>query len=427
MPSPRPAAPSYAAVLRTPSACRTFGAALLGRLSYGMVPLSLILAAKDVTGSYASAGGVMAAFGATAVLLSPARAALIDRHGPRRALPPMAAVYAALLVVLALATSGRGLPALPLALLAGAAGSCAPPLGPVMRSLWSVLVPERDLLRRAYSLDGVAEELLLVTGPLLVGLLVRFSPPSAGLAVSAVLVLTGALALATAPAVREQYGRKNHGRKAGEEEPGPALGGAGLARAVTAAAGVGMSLGALDLLVIAFADAHHAPGTVPWALAALSAGSAVGGLVHGAVPWRLGSAARLPLLAAALGLVLAVAGLSPGPYALIGWTAAAGLFVAPAITTAYLLADESAPPHARTRAGAWVNTALNAGTSAATAAVGHAVGHLPLPLCFALAAAPPVLSAGAALFIPRGRDGNFPPEFSVVQGAVPSGVETELR
>lgn len=97
-------APSYSAVLRTRHAARTFGAALLGRLSYGMVPLSLMLAVKGATGSYPVAGAVMALFGLTSVLLSPIRAALIDRYGPRRALPPMAAAYTLLLAVLAYAT-----------------------------------------------------------------------------------------------------------------------------------------------------------------------------------------------------------------------------------------------------------------------------------------------------------------------------------
>ncbi|MFB6633023.1 MFS transporter, partial [Streptomyces sp. NPDC056362] len=79
-------APTYAAVLRAPYARRTFAAGLLGRLSNGTAPLSLILSVKDGTGSYAVAGSVMAAYGLTAVLLSPARAALVDRFGPRRAL-----------------------------------------------------------------------------------------------------------------------------------------------------------------------------------------------------------------------------------------------------------------------------------------------------------------------------------------------------
>ena len=157
--------PSYATVLRTRHACRTFGAALLGRLSYGMVPLALVLAVKDATGSYSVAGAVMALFGATSVFLSPVRAALIDRYGPRRALPPMGAAYALLLSALAYATWQPGASGLRLGALAVTAGACTPPLGPVMRTVWSSLVPDRELLQRAYSLDGVAEELLYVTGP----------------------------------------------------------------------------------------------------------------------------------------------------------------------------------------------------------------------------------------------------------------------
>jgi MFS family permease len=136
---------------------------------------------------------------------------------------------------------------------------------------------------------------------------------------------------------------------------------------------------------------------VAWVLAALSGGSAIGGLVYGAVPWRLSGRLRLAFLAVALGLTLAATGLSPHPYVLIAWAALGGLFVAPAITTAYLIADECANPAARTKAGAWVNTAFNAGSAGATAAAGLLVGRLPLPVCFALAATPAILSVATAL------------------------------
>ncbi|GAA2482926.1 MFS transporter [Streptomyces thermolineatus] len=396
-------------MLRTRYACRTFGAALLGRLSYGMVSLSLVLAIKEATDSYAVAGTVMALFGLASVFLSPARAGLVDRYGPRRALPPMAAAYALLLIGLTFAASWPGNSGILLGALAVPAGACTPPLGPVMRALWSDLLPDRRLLQRAYSLDAVAEELLFVTGPLLVGLLVQVAAPSAGLAVSAALVLTGSLALVSSPAVRGKAGRKKASVRLAPSEglvsgvrPAPLYrrplqGDPGLCQVITVSATVGMCLGAFDLLVIAFADERESPGTAAWALAALSGGSAIGGLVHGAVPWRASNRLRLAFLAAALGLTLAVAGLSPSPYVLIAWAALGGLFVAPAVTTAYLIADECAGPATRIRAGAWVNTAFNAGSAGATAATGLFLGRFPMPVCFALAAAPVVLSAAAAL------------------------------
>ncbi|MFJ2780950.1 MULTISPECIES: MFS transporter [unclassified Kitasatospora] len=381
--------PSYAAVLRTPHARRTFGAALLGRLSYGMVPLAMMLAVRDSGGSYAVAGTVLALFGLTSVFLSPTRAALVDRYGPRRALPPMAALYAGLLALVACATWRPGAPPVLTGALVVAAGACTPPLGPVMRTLWRRLLPDRALLQRAYSLDTVAEELLFVSGPLLVGLLLTVAGPAAAVAAGAGLVLAGTLALVSTPVAREVDGT---GPAVSGERPG---GGGALRRAVLASAATGLALGALDLMVVAFAEARGQAGAVAWILAALSAGSAVGGLAYGAVTWSAPNRARLPLLAAGLGLALAGAGLAPNLPALAAAVALAGLFVSPAVTTAYLLADEAAAPQARTRAGAWVNTAFNAGSAGGTATVGLLVGRLPLPLCFALAAAPALLSAAA--------------------------------
>ncbi|MGW4852186.1 MFS transporter, partial [Streptomyces sp. NPDC004288] len=297
---------------------------------------------------------------------------------------------------LAVAAARPAAPAAALTVLAAAAGALPPPLGPVTRAMLSATLTDRDLLRRAYSLDTVAEELLFVAGPLLVGLLVRFASAPAGLVLSAGLVLTGTLALVASPAVRHGAGERGsaaEGRAAGDRRAS----GPGLSRAVAVAAAVGMCLGAVELLVIAFADAHHRPGAVPWAMAALSAGSAVGGLVHGAVPWRVPTAVRLSVLSLCLGTVLASAGLSPHPYAMVGWVALGGLFLAPAITSAYLLADESAGEGGRTRAGAWVGTGFKAGTTVATAGAGLLVGRLPMALCFAVAALPAVLMAVVTL------------------------------
>ncbi|AUH44972.1 MFS transporter [Streptomyces sp. CMB-StM0423] len=379
-------------MLRIPHASRTFGAALLGRLSYGMVSLSLLLSVKDATGSYAAAGAALACFGATSVTLSPVRAGFIDRHGPRRALPPMAAAYAVLLAVLAAVTADGGTGAAGLTALAAGAGALTPPLGPVMRVLWSDLVPP-GLLPRAYSLDSVAEELLLVTGPLLVGAIVTVAPAPVGLAASAALILCGTLALVTSPVAGARKGSLATARKTPGRTSGVLRGNLPMQQAVIGVAGVGVCLGALQLLVVAFADEHDAAGLVPWILAAMSAGSAVGGLVYGAVAWRAPGTRRLPVLAGALGLLLAATGLAPHPYVLLGCAALVGVFVAPGITTAYLIADESADPGARTKAGAWVNTALNAGSSTATAATGLLIDNAPLPLCFALAGLPAVLAA----------------------------------
>ncbi len=124
--TPTSACPSYAAVLHVPYARRTFAAALVGRLSYGTVSPAVLLAVVRATGSYAAAGTIMAAFGTATVLLMPLRAALVDRHGPRRALPPMALLYGGLLCVLAAVTWSPGTPEVVLGAVAALTGMCAP-------------------------------------------------------------------------------------------------------------------------------------------------------------------------------------------------------------------------------------------------------------------------------------------------------------
>ena len=87
-------------------------------------------------------------------------------------------------------------------MLAAAAGACAPPLGVVMRALWSALTSDPDVLQTAYSLDGVAEELLYVTGPVIAGVITVTAIPAAGLLVTAGLMVAGTGLFLRSPALR---------------------------------------------------------------------------------------------------------------------------------------------------------------------------------------------------------------------------------
>ncbi|MFF4691526.1 MFS transporter [Streptomyces sp. NPDC001307] len=382
-----PARPSYAAVLGLPHARRTFAAALTARLSYGTVSLAALLSVTRATGSYAVSGAVLSLFGAATVFLMPFRAALIDRYGARRALLPMSVLYGALLCVLAALTWRPGAPPPAVAAAAALAGACAPPLGPTMRAVWAALAPGPGTLARAYSLDGVAEELLYVSGPVLVGVLTGWAPPAAGILLSALLIVGGTCVFVTSPAMPGPRGAAP-GRRRGSLS--------GLSAPVAVATGVGLALSAVELLVMAFAaQRSYDTALVPWVLGALSAGSAVGGLVNGAVRWRAPARVRLCWFALSLGLVVAVAGLAPGLWTLAGVMGLAGAFIAPALTTAYLVVDETAPEGARTQAGAWVNTGVNAGSSAGAMVTGSLIGRVPLGVCFVLAGAVAVLPAAA--------------------------------
>jgi len=383
----------YRAVLRTPHACGAFVTSLVGRLCYGIVGLSLILTLTVGGRGYGLAGLVLALFSLAIVLAFPFRAWMLDRHGPRRALPPMAAGFAALLVAIAMIPARSGGGEVAITVLAAAAGACAPPLGVVMRTLWSALIDDRDVLQTAYSLDGVAEELLNVTGPVIAGVIVVVATPAVGLLVSAGLVVAGTGLFLRSPALR-RWPAPVAGPAPGA--PDAANGEAGAGRATLALAlatgAIGLCLGGLGLVIVAFSQARHDPAAVAWIGAVLSGGSALGGLGYGAVAWRVSAQRRLALLATGLAVILIPAALSPDLLVLAVLIGLAGMLVSPALATAYVLASSLASPQARNHAGNWVSSGYNAGNSAGAALSGQLVGRIPLSACLPLLAAPALLA-----------------------------------
>jgi len=383
----------YRAVLRTPYACGAFVASLAGRLCYGIVGLSLLLTLTAGGRGYGLAGLVMALFGLAIVLVSPFRAWMIDRHGPRRVLPLMAAGFAAVLVAIAVIPPRSDVNDGAIAVLAAAAGACAPPLGVVMRTLWSALIKDRDLLQTAYSLDGVVEELLYVTGPVIVGVIIVVAAPAVGLLVSAGLMVAGTGLFLRSPAVRRWPAWvAEQASSTADAAPGEA----GASRAIVAVAfatgAIGLCLGGLGLVIVAFSQARRDPAAVAWIEATLSAGSALGGLGYGAVAWRISAQHRLALLTAGLVVLLIPAALSPDLLVLALLTGLAGALVSPALATAYTLADGLASPQARIRAGNWVNSGYNAGTSAGAVLSGQLIARIPLSACLPVLAVPALLT-----------------------------------
>jgi predicted MFS family arabinose efflux permease len=155
---------------------------------------------------------------------------------------------------------------------------------------------------------------------------------------------------------------------------------------------IGLCLGGFGLIIVAFAQARHDTAAVAWIEAALSAGSAVGGLGYGAVTWRVSARKRLVVLGTGLAVVLAPAALSPGLPVLALLVGLAGMLVSPALATAYVVADSLASPKARSQAGNWVNSGYNAGAGAGAVLAGQLVGRIPLSACLPVLAAPALLA-----------------------------------
>lgn len=388
------ASSSYLSVLSAPGAARAFAAATLGQLSYGTVSLALLFTVQQATGSLAVTGAVVSAFGLTFVA-APVKSRWVDRRGQPVVLATLGVGYAAALLALAgIAAAGvRG--GLSYAALAVLAGLLAPPLGPSMRALWVALTETPEQRRRAFSLDAVVQESLFTLGPVLVGGLIAWADPILALVVTAALILTGSIGLATSPAARQ------HGTGTGTEDQargsliGP-LRRPGFLPVLIAIAGIGLALGILEMSVAARALHSGHPASAGYLLALLSLGSAIGGLLWGRTTPAGSASTQLIRLLGLIAVGVALAAGAPTLVTLGAVLVFTGSALAPAFVVAYLAADDLAADLGRTEAGTWVNTASNAGAAIGAALAGVQAEHGGTTE--ALVAAVAVL-AGAALML----------------------------
>jgi predicted MFS family arabinose efflux permease len=350
---------SYRAVLLMPHALSTFVPALAGRLAYGLFPLATLFTIHEATGSYATAGAAVAAFGLASITL-PAKARLSDRYGRRRTLPPLALLCAVALAAAAFVTGAVALIAL-----ITVAGLAAPPLGAAMRSTWRLLTEGTTLKPRAYALDSIAEETLYLAGPLVAGLLVAVGPPRWALLATAALLLGGTLGMvATPPARHREPATGGHPFGVGPLRSG----GLRTVLAVVLVASVGVSVA--YTCMAAFAQNEGRPGAAGLIEAAIGLGSVTGGLLWARRHHTRGWVRHLAWLITVLAAGSAAAAAAPGLVSLGVVMGLTGVAIAPLFVVAYLAADDLAPPGAQTEATTWVNVAANAGNAGGAALAG---------------------------------------------------------
>jgi MFS family permease len=361
---------SYREVLQEPRALRVFAAALVGRLSYAMGPLSLVLFVQAATRSFAVAGAASAATALTSGLLAPLRGRLVDRHGQSRTLPALSLLYAAAFTgVLLVAGRGTVREVAPV-LLAALAGASAPPLAASMRVLW-VGLAGGPRLQAALALDAVVEQVLLTVGPLLAaGLAAAFSV-RAPLTVVAALAVVGTIAFTTSPVSR---GWTSPGSEVRATGWAGALSGHGMRTLVISLVGFGAALGILDITLVAAGRQAGSAALGGVLLALLAAGSVAGGLWYGRRHWRLTAGQRFVRILGLLALASALLPLAR-PLPLLGVAVVlVGLLLAPLDSSAYVLAAELAPPGTMTEAASWVTTANNVTAAGGIALAGVLVG-----------------------------------------------------
>lgn len=359
----------YREVLSLPGAARVFASALVARLPQGMAPLAVLLLVRGATHSYAAAGLAVGASAFASAVCAPLLGRRVDYHGRGRVLAPLAAGQAImywLLVAAAQAHAGAAV----LVALAALAGALLPPVAPVVRVLLSEMFADPDVRDTAYSLEAVIQEVLWMTGPLVVALLVAVGSPKVAVALLGVVCLCGTALFLRSGLLRAEAADGDAARA----ERRSALASPELRALLGPVALTGAGLGAIEVglpSLALHAGSRPASGLL---LALWSVGSMAGGLCYGAWAWRSPLARRYRLL-----LVLAVLCTAPliaarSIAAGVVCSLLAGLTIAPVFSCQYALVGRAVSAGSETEAFTWVSAALIGGLAAGSALGGAVIG-----------------------------------------------------
>ncbi len=388
-------APSLISVLRLPDVARTLVSSLFGRLPYTAIGLLLILRVREMGGSYADGGLVVAAFALALAVGSPLVGRMVDRRG--QSLVLVCCAVAASLPLAAIALVPDVAPIAVVGALAALSGLLHPPLSGCMRALWSTLVPDDDARHAVFALESSALELTFVIGPVvLVGGLAVATSPGVGLVACALLLVGGTLAFATTPSSR----RWRPARPASDRSIAGALASPALLVLLLGVAFMGASFGAIELAVTAFAEEEGSSGLAGPLLGAWAVGSLLGGLVAARSGASSQPARRVLALLVATAVADAVLVAAPSPWALALALVLAGSFIAPAFATLYGMVPHLARAGTLTESYTWLTTGISVGAAAGSALAGALVAADSSRAGLAVAAA---LVALGALSLVGGR------------------------
>ena len=345
-------------LLRRPQVARLLVSALVGRLPNGMVPVALVLFARDSGSGFGRAGLLTAAYSLGCCLGGPALSRVMDLRGQPVALVAGGVVSSAMLAAL---PWSPGALAFAVALVAGLA---TPPLEPALRTLWpSVLAPRQ--VPSAFALDAAAQELVFVLGPLVV-LLAQLTGPGGGLVAAAVVGLAGTAWFVASRASRSWTPPVHEARHwAGplRSRPLVVLYGAVLL--------VGVTIGVPAVALVAYAESVGSRGLAPWLVAANAFGALLGGV--GYSPRAPHREPRRDLLLGLVVIVVSYAALAAVPAQrplMVLLTVLSGVGLPVVLTCVFQLVDRLAPVGTTTEAFAWLISAFLVGSSVGAAVAG---------------------------------------------------------
>ena len=344
---------SYRAVFAHRGARAFSAAGMLARLPISMMTLGIVVLVSTVTGSYALAGQVSAAYVIGNAVVAIPHGRLADRFGQTVVLYVDAVLFALTTGMLVQAATHEWSAPWP-HLWAALSGATLPQVGSMVRARWAHVVTSERERHTAFAVEAVGDEVVFVTGPALVTFLSTIYAPQTGLLVALAVGTAGPLLLA----LQRRTAPPAHPVDSATAVAMPWL---RLLPLAAAAVAMGSLFGALEVATVATAqDAGHkaASGAL---LAVFSLGSMVAGLVAGAIHWRTPDHRRFQAGMGLLALAMLVLPFLDDLVVLGVLLFLIGLTLAPSLIAVVSLLEASTPRPRLTEAMAVFQTGISAG------------------------------------------------------------------
>ncbi|HET8602982.1 MAG TPA: MFS transporter [Marmoricola sp.] len=390
---------TYRRVFANPGAVAFSLTGLVARLPISMMTLGIVLLVSTLSGSYAEAGQVSAAYILGNALVAIPQGRLADRFGQRPVLLVDAVVFA-LGTGMLIRSETAGWPTPWPHVWAAVTGIAIPQVGSMVRARWAHLLADPADRQTAFSVEAVVDEVVFVTGPALVTFLSTLASAQAGLLAALVFGIVGPVVLAA----QDRTAPPTHPRRRGG--PGDRLPWRSLAPMTLSAASMGALFGAMEVATVAFSGdvGHKALSGV--VLATMSAGSLLAGLLTGARTWRSSLVVRFRVGSALLAVGFVVLPFLHSLATLTPMMFLVGFAIAPTLIACISLLEEVSPRSRLTEAMAFLQTGISAGIAPGAWYAGVVADRAGGAAAFWVCVGAGVLAALAATVtpgLPRGR------------------------
>jgi MFS family permease len=310
--------------------------------------------------SYAAAGLLVGVETVALAISAPWRGRRLDQVGLRKAVAPSLAVLALCWSIAPFVSYW------PLVVLVGAAGLFVIPSFSIVRQALIHAVPDEQR-RTALSIDSVVIEISFMIGPVLGVLLATTWSTSWALFSCFITSVVGGVVLwfVDPPLGHEPGAAREHASvRTWLSRDAIAV--------LTACLAATIVLTGTDVSVVAGLRHMHHPSWIGAALALWGFGSAIGGVVYGAMRRSVSAFVLLGLLS----LLTVPAALAHSPAGLALLLIVAGLFCAPTITATVDSLSRVVPERVRGEAMGWHSSALTSGTAVGAPIAGVAIDRI---------------------------------------------------